>query len=46
MAVMDPTKLLDWIKFFPRYLFVLTLVFGLLLFGPEVLLSKLDVVFR
>lgn len=44
MAAMDPTKLLDWIKLSPRYLFVLALVFGLLLFGPDVLLNKLGVV--
>ncbi|MED3872446.1 superinfection exclusion B family protein [Priestia megaterium] len=44
MAAFDPTKLLDWIKLSPRYLFVLALVFGLLLFGPDVLLSNLGVV--
>ena len=44
MAAFDPTKLLDWIKLSPRYLFVLALVFGLLLFGPDVLLNQLGVV--
>lgn len=43
MAALDPTKLLDWLKLSPRYLFVLSMVLGILLFGPDILLSKLGV---
>lgn len=43
MAALDPTKLLDWLKLSPRYLFVLSMVLGILLFGPKPFLYELGV---
>lgn len=38
---MDASKLIDWLKLTPRYLFALSLGTGLLLFGPMSILERL-----
>lgn len=41
MALVDPSKWIDWVKLSPKYFFVFSLVLGLLLFGPSSLLDGL-----
>lgn len=43
MAMVDPSKWIDWVKLSPKYFFVFTFVLGLLLFGPNSLLDGLGV---
>ena len=38
---MDTSKLIDWLKLTPRYLFAISLGTGLLLFGPMSILERL-----